>query len=179
MEQDIPARREEDATGFKWRGSMAKKLIVLGLENGEIEDSMSAEEIFDQYCEDHPQHFQVVGFRLFSARLKRLQKKEVEKENFCHRDAAALAHDRLIYPMREYNSDGEPIWRRQSTIRQLLVQDLADNNHKEMSPEELWSSREEYQKNDKTTFRNHIYSTLKSAKFLKWCEEQRQKAKPV
>jgi hypothetical protein len=177
----LPERRQEDATGFKWRGSKAKKLIVMGLKNGDIVDSMSAQKIFDKYNKDHQEHFQVVGFRLFSDRLKRLQKKEVEKESFGDRDAAALAHDRLIYPMREYNSGGEPIWRKTSTVRKLLEQDIADHklSGKKIIPEDLWLSREEYQKNDLTTFRNHIYSSKKGAKFTKWCEEQRKKASQV
>jgi hypothetical protein len=183
MERGIPARspRQEDVQGFKWRGSKAKKLIVMGLKNGDIVDSKSAGEIFDKYNKDHPEHFQVVGFRLFSDRLKRLQKKKVEKESFGDRDAAALAHDRIIYPMKEYNSDGEPIWRKTSTVRQLLEQDIADHklSGKKIIPEKLWLSREEYQKNDLTTFRNHIYSSKKSAKFAKWCEEQRKKANQV
>jgi hypothetical protein len=171
------ARQKEDIVGFVWRSSKAKKLIVQGRENGEILNSMSPEEIFDKYNESHPQYFQFVGFRLFKGRLKALKERDAEREEFGDRDAAALAHDRQIYPMNEYNSDGEPIWRKTSKIRKLLVQDIADNKHKTMTPEELWESREEYQKNDLTTFRNHIYSIPKSAKFHKWCEDQRDKNK--
>jgi hypothetical protein len=59
------------------------------------------------------------------------------------------------------------------------VKDIADNKHNEMSPEQLWESRAEYQKNDLTTFRNHIYSTVKSAKFTKYCEDERNKDKEI
>jgi hypothetical protein len=168
-------RRLDDIQGFTWCKSKAKKLIVQGLENGHITDLMTPAVVFDKYDSKHHEHFKFVGFRLFPERLKRLRAKYTERENFCERDAAALAHDRRLYPSTEYTEKGIPIWRKTSTIRQLLSQDIVDNKHKEMSPEELWESREEYKKNDLKTFRNHIYSTVKSAKFKKYCEDQHWK----
>ena len=171
-------RRKEDVDGFDWRRSNAKKLLVQGLEDGSINNTMPPGEIFDKYNLDYPQDFQFVGFRLFQNRLKRLQQKEEDKESCAERDAAALAHDREIYPFTEYNEQGEPIWRKTSAIRQLLQQDINDNKHIHMTPAELWESREEYQKTDLTTFRNHIYSSIKSAKFTKYCEDKRSTTKP-
>jgi hypothetical protein len=69
-ERRMSHQRWEDVECFKWRGSKAKKVIVQGLENGEITDGMSPEEIFEKYNQSHPQHFQVVGLCLMKDRLK-------------------------------------------------------------------------------------------------------------
>jgi hypothetical protein len=65
--------------------------------------------------------------------LKVLKERDAEREVFGDRDADVPEHDQQVYPMNEYNSDGEPIWRKTSNICKLLVQGIADNKHKTIS----------------------------------------------
>jgi hypothetical protein len=98
--------------------------------------------------------------------MKRLQEKWDAGLSFATFDTAAMAHDRLLFPVPTHNHRGEPWWPG-SEAQRLLALDVDDNKHITMKPRQLYNTRAEYYDNyPLQVFRDHIYQEVKLRKFV-------------
>lgn len=83
------------------------------------------------------------------------------------RDRARMMRDTLAYGrdlakvLSVRTEAKEAAWHR-SPARKLLKEDVDSKKHEDMSPMDLWLSREEYQAFDLDCFRKHIYQEVDS-----------------
>jgi hypothetical protein len=107
----------------------------------------------------------IVEREKFTERLRRARKKANELNARSAFDVAAIAHDRLIHPVRPTNSRNEPRWEG-SQAQVFLQHDIAARTHWNMKPQELYNSREVYHEFSLTIFREHIYQEEKRQKYI-------------
>jgi hypothetical protein len=96
-------------------------------------------------------------YNRFKPNLKSLRVKIIDDNHYAEFDDEALKHDRLIYPIEEYNSvTGKCRWDG-SKAQKSLKKDVADGIEKQKSSRRaLWISRPEYQLFDVDVFRKHV-----------------------
>ena len=104
------------------------------------------------------------GWRLFDGRLTSMRESIIKKKGFAAADAAALAHDRNLFPIQASHCvNGAPRWSGSEAERFLKI-DL-DNEHKSYwTPKMLFVSRAEYQVFELKVFRKHIDQERQSQK---------------
>jgi hypothetical protein len=94
-------------------------------------------------------------------------------------DEAALAHDRLLYPVSEFELDGNYKWHG-SEAESFLKEDAAQivregqRNDPGVTPLNLWLSRLEYQLFHPDKFSNHFYQAFKRFKFDTFVNQMKQ-----
>jgi hypothetical protein len=71
--------------------------------------------------------------------------------------AAAISHDRSIYPKEDANETGTVRWEG-SEAERLLRLDMDAGKHESMAPRLLYEERSEYKEFPLQTFRGHIYN---------------------
>ena len=96
---------------------MGRALLENGIKNGAIPDDMLPRDVFAHYA--HQYEFSMLEKNdpaTFARRLKSLRKsiknvaqRAVDNVQYAAADAAALAHDRAIYPERTQNDRGEQL----------------------------------------------------------------------
>ena len=83
-----------------------------------------------------------------------------------------MIRDREIHPRQTHNHRGEPVFD-MDQAKDELREDVKNGVHLKMTPEELWSSKDVYQKFDKDIFRPRIYQEVRRAKMINYMEEKR------
>jgi hypothetical protein len=157
-----------------WKHSDGRALLLRDIENGAIPDTMLPATVFDLYA--HLQEFSKLATNdkiIFKSRLVGLQKsvetalKNAEDGKRCAaEDAAALAHDRQIYPERTHNDRGERLWHN-SPAKELLRKDLKAGKYEKGKPQKLRATREEYQEFKPAVFTKRIHQEIKTNKWYK------------
>jgi len=111
----------------------------------------------------------------FATKLMALRERAEERTSRADEDAAAIAHDRGIFPKPIEDTKGQPMWKG-SKAQELLQQDMAANKHKEMKPKELYETREEYYDSySLDSFRDRIYQEAKFSKRAVWVADKAAK----
>ena len=137
------------------------------------ESECFAETAWESYYEHHPD-FREVVFSQFKPRL-RGHLKQIRNGLLCSKvEERAMDHDRQIFEETKRNERGELIFDF-DVARDLLRADVAKKLHVGVTPLMLWHSREEYQKFDKSTFRQKIYQTIRWEKFINHLENERKR----
>jgi len=80
----------------------------------------------------------------------------------CHTGYAPSQMDRSLLTTLQAGKNPNDIPWHKSEAKTLLKKDIDDGKHKEMKPEVLHGTREEYQAFPLKTFRNHIYQEVDS-----------------
>jgi hypothetical protein len=158
-----------------WATSEAKKILMEDLLRGGPlyqKDRFSEEFVWQWYSQQSG--FENVVFTQFKARLKDHRKQVNSLHAFSNRDAAALEHDRRLYPRASFNSRGEPVFD-MSPAKELLRQDVKDELHLQMSVCDLWGKREEYKVFKLPIFTQRVYQEVRRKKFLYFLDLKRQK----
>lgn len=163
---------KEDNKPPEWRKSKARNYLCSLLATGELPDrhSIKPKEVFDKYCKQRPEfkHFQDYKDLKFASKLLYLRNMMKDRSDRSKEDAAALAHDRLIFPPPTEDTKGRPIWA-ESRAKNLLVEDIKNGKHKTMKPKVLYESRDEYHADyDQDFFREKIYQEVKALKRVAW-----------
>ena len=110
------------------------------------------------------EEYESIPFDLWKDCLKGMRAIVKKKREAAADDEAALRRDRLVYPKSTINLMDKPEWDG-SEAQICLEHDLDDDLHKEMSPQELWQSRLQYQEFELDVFRGHIYQELHTRKW--------------
>lgn len=167
----MPKKEGEDDAEEGWKNCEAKRILYTDLLAGLLTTDnsvMGAKEVYELYKREEPS-FEKVSWKNFPERLKRLRNKVTDKNDRSARDAAALQHDRTIYPKPTHNHRNEPIWEG-SVAQKFLEKDIDEGKHLLMEKKALFLSRPEYQLFDKNVFRGHVYQELKKRKFIAYCK---------
>ena len=151
-----PVSKQEE----KWATSTAKRLLTNDIIKGHVTHDMPAKDVYMW----RPK-YAATKWSKFSRRLRDLQKQLKVGETKANKDAAALAHDRQLFPKKTHNTLNLPNWD-QSQAQRSLKKDIDDNKHKDMKPKELYESCPEYQVFSLDVFRGHIHQEVKTRKFL-------------
>ena len=164
-----------------WKNCVGKALLETGIKNGTIPDDMLARDVFAHYA--HRREFSMLEKNdpaTFARRLKSLRKsiktvaqRAADDVQSAAADAAALVHDRAIYPERTHNDRGEQLWHN-SKAKSLLRDDLAAGNYKKGKPQELRETRDEYKEFDRHKFAKRIHQEKQTKKWY----ESKQKRNP-
>ena len=163
----------------KWRNSPAQVFLYNGLKDGTIPmEGMPPKEVYEKFCKDQPA-FKEFGDELFGSRLRSLREKVSDKKSKATRDALALEADRLVHPRPTHDGYGMLFWP-DSEAKELLATDIDNGKLLYLSKEALWSTRKEYYENfPQDLFIKHVFQELKSRKFKRYVEDQRQKKRNV
>jgi hypothetical protein len=148
----MPAKEE------KWKDSEAKQLLREDIISGVVPASMAAKDVYDMRPE-----YKKWSYQNFPTNLRHLRKAIGDSYERMLADCEAYGHDRaLLVKLRAgKNPRGDIPWHK-SEAKKLLKQDIDDGKHRQMKPESLHGTREEYQAFPLTTFRNHIYQEIDS-----------------
>jgi hypothetical protein len=165
----------------EWKKSKARDYVCGLLVRGELPDrnTIKPRQVFDNYCKDRPEfkHFQNYKELKFASKLLYLRNMVEVRTDRSKEDAAALAHDRLIFPPPTEDLKGRPLWAG-SRARMLLIDDIKSGKHKTMKPKLLYESQVEYYDNyDQDFFREKIYQEVKALKRAAWVKAKSEKAK--
>jgi hypothetical protein len=134
-----------------WQDSDAKKELALLILDGTVTANSDPNQVYNSSIE-----YQQYDIKNFKRNLKSLIHSLAKKEENALFDAAAVAHDRQLYPRPALTSGGYPFWDT-SEARVLLSADIDADLHLAMSPRDLWNSRDEYQVFPSHVFRQHIH----------------------
>jgi hypothetical protein len=121
----------------QWKNSEAKELLRKALINGDIslDGSMKQQDVYGLFS-TRPEFANYADYNAFLGRLHALQKQLNDEKNAAS-DAAALAHDRQIFPKATHNHRGELRWEGSEAERFLRL-DIDDGNHERMKPQDLY-----------------------------------------
>jgi hypothetical protein len=149
-----------------WKDSEAKKLLEKDLISGLIplnSDDMKPGIVYFQRPE-----FAEFEYGRFRDRLRDLRRQLIELKARASSDSAAYACDREIYPKTTHNNRGEPRWEG-SEAERLLRMDMDHDAHKNVTPKELYRSRQEFYNNyPLTVFRKHIDQEERRRKYFEY-----------
>ena len=158
-----PAKKGQD-----WRVSKGKELLYKDLQEGRIPavgsrgDAVAIYQSRPEFGGDDADER-----RKFTDRLRRARIGYLKNVSLAKSDSEALIHDRLIHPERQTNDRNERRWDG-SEAQSLLRQDVRESIHKNMKPNELHRSREEYGQFPLPQFRQHIYQEEQTQKFIQY-----------
>jgi hypothetical protein len=180
-EEEEQNNDKEDDKPPEWGKSKARDYLYGLIVRGELpdRDSIKPKQVFETYCKHRPEfkHFQDYKGIKFATKLLYLRKRAAERDNRSQEDAAALAHDRLIFPPQTEDTKGRPIWAG-SNAQTLLRDDIKIGKHKTMKPKDLYESRDEYHEDfNQDFFREKIYQEVKALKREVWVKAKSEKAK--
>jgi hypothetical protein len=162
---------------IEWKNSEGKALLLRKIEEGTIPETMAPQEVFARYA--HLPAFAMLeknAKKDFTRRLLSLRKSIslvgenlANAERYAARDAAALAHDRQIYPEQTHNDRGERLFHN-SPARLLLREDIDAGKYEKGKPQKLHETREEYQEFSPKKFRKRIHQEIQTKKWhmSKW-----------
>ena len=97
----------------------------------------------------------------FKHRLCVLRKQFIEGKNRAEEDLQAFMIAKSNHPPPPRNHKNEPQWNG-SAAQEWLKVDMENDRHINTRPEQLWESRDEYQKFYLSTFRDHIHQAKKN-----------------
>ena len=155
---------------IKWITSVARKTLLNDLSPGGIlfqRDNISPQTLWEYY--QNKEEFGKVQYNQFEARLKDHRRQVNEQFMRSKKEEEALDHDRKIYPRKDTNNHGELVFD-MHPAKTLLRKDVEMNAHKNITSEELWRSRTEYQQFEKTTFQARIKQEVKRKKFINYLQ---------
>jgi hypothetical protein len=160
-----------------WRNSKAKVLLRKDFVEGELplnDYEMTPKEVFESRPE-----YSATEWSKFPDRLRGLRRATVFRIEEAEDDEAALAHDRVLYPVSEFELDGNYKWHG-SEAESFLKEDAAhivsegQRNDPGVTPLNLWLTRLEYQVFHPDKFSNHFYQAFKRFKFDTFVQQMKQ-----
>ena len=160
-----------------WRNSKAKVLLWKDFVEGELplnDWDMTPKEVFESRPE-----YSATEWSKFPARLRGLRKATIFRIEENEDDEAALAHDRVLYPVSEFELDGSYKWHG-SEAESFLNEDAAQivregqRHDPDVTPLHLWLSRLEYQLFHPDKFSNHFYQAFKRFKFDNFVQQMKE-----
>jgi len=159
-----------------WKKSVCKRIVLDDLISGVLpleQSEMTAEEAWE-VCYKHLAEFvsDQVEFSQFKVRLEDHRKQVGGDLLRAQQDAAAVQHDRALFPRQERNARGELVFD-MHPAKALLRADVQAGRHLTMKPEDLQATREEYMEFDKVKFRHRIYQEIRYQKFVNYLEIKR------
>jgi hypothetical protein len=160
---------------FDWKTSASKELLRRDIVAGRLPAHWKPAKVWEEYQNSPEFVAEKIDKDKLGARLRSLRKTLSDRHDRAARDAAALVHDRVLFPAPAQNHRGKPRWQG-SLAEQLLKSDIDQGRHKSMTPLQLYNSRPVYvHACDLTTFRNHIYQDQRRRKFAHYLEVKKQK----
>jgi hypothetical protein len=140
-----------------WKDSEGKRLLREDIISGVVPASMAANDVYDMRPE-----YKKWTYRNFQTNLRNLRKALATSYARMLSDCDAYGHDRSLLTTLQAGKNPNDIPWHKSEAKNLLKKDINDGRHKEMKPEVLHGTREEYQAFPLKTFRNHIYQEVDS-----------------
>jgi hypothetical protein len=103
-----------------WQDSAAKQYLYRLLIDGKLpaKDAIRPKALYEQYCKNRPEfrNFQNYTNLGFATKLMALRERAEERTSRADEDAAALAHDRGIFPKPIEDTKGQPMWKGSNTM---------------------------------------------------------------
>ena len=145
--------------GADWGSSDAKHLIIQDMLDGLVpvhENIKNVKHLFDEMYAHQPEfaNFPFDEGR-YKDRIKRLQTVVKRLKWAANYDRECLAEARALYPKQSQGPTGKPLWR-DSEAAAKLAEDMANNLHLQMTPKELFETRECYKPFGKRRFSKRI-----------------------
>jgi len=159
-----------------WRNSVQRDILLDDLLCGVLPveaSELSAEQAWI-ICYSQMAEFASVPFSQFKARLQDHRKQVKERLARSRAEEIALTHDRTIFPRQLRNSRGELVFDL-APAKLLLRRDMKANKHKQMTPKELQSTRDEYSGFNSRKFKERIYQEIRRNKFINYLNAKRDK----
>ena len=168
------AIKEEDPNLPPWEISVAKEKLLIGLKDGTIAYDADPKMVYES--DDDYKRYPFRKFKPNFARLCDEAKKQKKDAKFC---AAALEHDRKLFPKPShgtFNYRSVPRWEG-SAAEKALKDDVASNKSKTMTPSTLYHSRPCYRAFPQRMFTKHIHQAEDHGRFINSCDERTNKKK--
>ena len=160
-----------------WKQSAAREILLNDLEppKGWLYglDNLPAEDAYTYYKARYEDIFELVPFKQFQRNYNKAIQKAAKRRARSAQEEGWLKEDRKLHPRKTHNNRGEPVFDMDVEAKKQLTDDIKNKRHKIMEPQELWQSREVYQKYTLHKFRQRIYQYEKLSKFVNWLEKER------
>ena len=145
-----------------WGESDAKKHLQKKIEDGEIKDDDSPQDVIRMFPEIYGPWNYDGGF---GSRYRRLQKAINKEKKASADDYAAFLHDVQLYPHKTVTNRGKLRWHG-SDAERFLRDDVKAGVHKGMSRIAFYNSRDAYKKFSTSEFFPHIDQEVRRRKRL-------------
>lgn len=177
MADEEKEEKDDENEAVDWTDSSAREYLYNLLLEGKVpgRKEITPKKLYDEYLKDRPEFkpFQNYTKLGFATKLSSLRDKVEKRQGRATKDAARLAHDRLIFPAPTVDTKGDVMWQ-ESAAQKLLQKDIADGKHKTMKPKVLYETKASYYENyELDVFRRRIYQELKAIKHIKYLTEKR------
>lgn len=173
----VPRSNKKNPDWIDWAASESKYIIMKDLEDGNlslIETEVPADLAWKRY-RGHPKFvLEAVCFGQFKQRLRDHRMQVMKRATRVSREVAALAHDRLLYPRQAHNHRGEPVFDC-STAKQLLREDVRDENHVGMTPLAFQQTSPAYMVFKPDIIKGHIHQEVRRQKYCNFLEKEQKK----
>ena len=170
------AKKEKPET-IDWAKSESKQIVLDDLEAGVIslDNTDTAHDLYYGMYQFSPEFIKEnVPYAQFRARLNDHRKQLTKRNEMVSWQAAALAHDRNLYPQRTHNSRGEKVFYLTPAYKQL-AQDVADKMHLSMKPSELREFRRElYGEFSLKIFDQRIRQAVRRERMVNYLNDKRE-----
>jgi hypothetical protein len=140
----------------KWIKSRAKMNLKQDILDGAVTDDMNAREVYNTRPE-----YKDYDFTRFTANLRALRKVIEDHQQQAVDDLADYYQDLILHPRPAMTIKGYPFWDT-SEARLLLIKDMEDELHLDLTPLQLWQTQHAYQLFPLKVFRNHIYQQIRT-----------------
>ena len=150
-----------------WRKSKAKELLCSSIVAGKVTKKMKAADVYKMNAE-----YQLYPFENFTTNLKNLLETVSKEYKQVLQDCEFYGHDIALIKQLEADKKRSvkevPSWHK-SSAKQLLIQDMDDGKHNEMTKLELYNKpdRLEYREYSLKEFRDRIYQEEKKRRNIK------------
>jgi hypothetical protein len=153
--------------GADWGTSDAKHLIIQDMLDGLVPVMENIRDISRLFNEMYAHQPEFANFPFdeerYKARIKCLQSLVKRLKWAANYDKECLAEARLLYPKQSHGPTGKPLWRN-SEAATKLDEDMANSLHLQMTPKELFETRECYKEFGKRRFSKRIDQKKEAAK---------------
>ena len=147
-----------------WKNCVAKRKLTRDLTNGKI--PLDGRVMNARAVQQTRPEYMLYELEFFAKRLAGMRKQMRQQNNHSNEDAAAYAHDRLLFPTPTHNPNGVLRWEGSEAERWLKT-DMATGMNNLMTPQEMYLSRPSYQMFTKKKFTGHIYQENRRRKFVR------------
>jgi hypothetical protein len=121
-----------------------------------MDDEYDAKEVYDAY-QSRQLEFEEVPFEQFKEIYNKATKQAAKRRARSAKEEEWLQKDRILHPRQSHNHRGEPVFDMDIEAKEQLREDIKNKLHKQMTPMELWKSRDLYAKYKLDRFRPRIY----------------------
>ena len=162
-----------------WRGHPAREIALIdfsrgGFLHGKTSDEVDIPQLLATCKSVHPDCFSEIVLDQFEARIKDYFKSHSKQHERSRQEEEWMNHDRQLCPRQPTNARGELVFDLHPA-KALLREDIKNNRHIGIEPQQLQLTRTEHQAFNSNIFGQRIHQEIRFQKCCDHLENQRHK----